>query len=66
MASLLPGITLEALAGFTKKLRGHAQVHLRVPQMAVAQIDREVMQKPLHIGTLLIPSGEAVDGKRVA
>lgn len=34
--------------------------------MDVTEIDRQVMQKPLHIGTLLIPGGETVNGKRVA
>ena len=43
MASLLSGIALESLAGFTKKLGRHAQVHLRVTQMDVTQIDRQVM-----------------------
>ena len=65
MVSLLSGIALEALAGLTKKLGRHAQVHLRVPQMDVAQIDRQVMQEPLYVGTLLIPGGETVNGERM-
>jgi hypothetical protein len=55
MASLLPGIALEALAGLTKKLGSHAQVHLRIPQTDVAQIDRQLMQESLHVGALLVP-----------
>jgi hypothetical protein len=55
MASLLSGIALEALAGFTEKLRRHAQVHLRVPQMDMAQVYRQVMEEPLHVCALLIP-----------
>jgi hypothetical protein len=55
MASLLSGIALEALAGFPKKLGRHAQVHLRVPQFDMAQIDRQLMQEPLYVGALLIP-----------
>ena len=66
MASLLPGIALEALAGFTKKLGRHAQVHLRMLQLDVTQIDRQVMQEPLYVGTLLIPGGETVNGERMA
>jgi hypothetical protein len=65
MAALLPGIALEALAGFTKKLGRHAQVHLRMPQMDMAEVDRQVMQKPLHVGTLLVPGGETVNCERV-
>src|SRR6516225_2765505 len=34
--------------------------------MAVAQINREVMQESLHVGTLPIPGGNTVDSKRVA
>ena len=62
MASFLSGIALEALAGFTKKLGGHAQVDLRMPQLDVAQIDRQVMQEPLHVGTLLIPVRKVRNG----
>jgi hypothetical protein len=65
MASLLPGIALEALAGLTKKLGRHTQVHLRVPQLAVAQIDRQLVQESLDVGTLLIPRGEAMNGERM-
>ena len=35
-------------------------------QMDVAEIDRQVMQEPLHVGTLLIPGGETVNGERMA
>src|SRR3990172_10321795 len=66
MAALLPGIALEALAGLTKKLGCQAQIHLCGPQTAVAQIDRQLVQEPLHVGTLLIPGGETVNGEGVA
>jgi hypothetical protein len=66
MASLLPGIALEALAGLTKKLGRHAQVHLRVPQTAVAQIDRQLVEESLYVGPLLIPGGETVNSERMA
>ena len=49
---LLPGITIEAFAGFTKKFGRHAQVHLSVSQLDVTEVDRQMMQKSLHIGTL--------------
>jgi hypothetical protein len=65
MTALLSGIMLEALAGLTKKLRRHAQVHLRGLQMNVTEIDRQVMQESLYVGTLLIPGGETVNGEGV-
>jgi len=43
MALLLSGIALKALAGFAQKVRRHAQVHLCMPQMDMAEIDRQVM-----------------------
>jgi len=66
MASLLPGIALEALAGLTKKLGRHAQVHLRVPQVDVTEVNRQMRQEPLYVGTLLIPGGETMNGERMA
>jgi hypothetical protein len=39
MTALLPGIALEALAGLTKKFGCHAQIHLRVSQPDVTEID---------------------------
>jgi len=65
MATPLSGIALEALAGLTKKLGGHAQVHLRVPQVDVTEVNRQMMQEPLYVGTLLIPGGETVNGERM-
>ena len=35
-------------------------------QMDVAEIDRQVMQESLYVGTLLIPGGETVNGERMA
>ena len=35
-------------------------------RMDVAQIDRQVMQESLHVGTLLIPGGETVNGERMS
>jgi hypothetical protein len=63
MVSLLPGIALEALASLTEKLGRHAQVHLRVSWTDVAQIDRQLVQESLHVGTLLIPGGETMNGE---
>jgi hypothetical protein len=65
MASLLPGIALEALAGLAKKLGRHAEVHLRMLQLDMPQIGRQVMQQSLHVGTLLIPGDETVNGERM-
>jgi hypothetical protein len=65
MASLLPGIALEAPTGLTKKLGRHAQIHLRVPQVDVTEVNRQVMQEPLYVGTLPIPGGETVNGERM-
>jgi hypothetical protein len=65
MASLLPGVALEALAGFTKKVGRHAQVHLRVTQVDVAQIDRQGVEESLHVDALLVPGSKAVNGERM-
>jgi hypothetical protein len=66
MVSLLPGIAFKSLAGFMKKLGGHAQVHLRVPQMDMAEINRQVMHESLYVGALLIPRRETVDSEGMA
>jgi len=66
MVSLLPGIAFKALAGFMKKLGRHAQVHLRVPQVDMAEINRQVMHKSLYIGACLIPRRESMDSEGVA
>jgi hypothetical protein len=66
MVSLLLGVPIEPVVGFMKKLWGHAQVHLRVPQMNMTEIDRQVMKESLHISTLLVPGSEAVNGGRMA
>ena len=42
------------------------EVDLGVPDMDVAQIDGQMVQESLHVGTLPIPGGEAVNGERVA
>ena len=34
--------------------------------MDVAEIHRQVIQKSLHVGTLLIPGDETVNGERMA
>jgi hypothetical protein len=39
IAALLSGIAFKAMAGLTKKLGRHAQIHLRVSQMDVTEID---------------------------
>jgi len=64
--SFLPGIAFESLAGFLKKFRRHAQVHLRVPQMDMAQVNRQWMQESLHVGALLIPRRETVNREGMA
>src|ERR1035441_5825258 len=66
MAPLLPGIAFEALTGFMKKLGRHAQVHLRVPQMDMAEINRQVMHESLYVGAFLIPRRETVDSEGMA
>ncbi len=49
MIALLAGVPLKQAAGVLQQFGGHGQVNLGVPQIDMAKINREVINKPLHI-----------------
>jgi hypothetical protein len=65
MADLLRGVLFKAIASLLQEFRGHAQVHLRGPDMDMAEINRQEREQPLHIRALPIPGGQPVNGEGV-
>jgi hypothetical protein len=65
MAFLLPDVALEAEVGLVQKFGRHTEIHLRVPEMDVAEVDRQMMNQPLYIRALPIPGRETVNRERV-
>ncbi len=63
--SLLLYVVLESLGRFLQKFRRHAEIDLRVPNMDMAQIDRQQVQQSLYIRPLLIPRRQTMDCKCV-
>ena len=62
---VLSGIALESPAGLLQKFRRHAEIHLRMADVNMPQVDGQKRQQPLHIGPLLIPRRHAMHGERV-
>src|SRR5438128_416636 len=63
MIRLPAGVPLEATAGLLQQVGRHGEVDLRMPDVDVPQVDREVVKKPLHIRPLLIPLDQAMNGE---
>jgi hypothetical protein len=66
MANLPAGVPLKALASLLEKLRCQGQIHLRIGQVGMSEVDREVINEPLYVGPLSIPFGQSVDREAVA
>ncbi len=65
MTALPAGIPLEEGAGPLQQVGRHGQVDLRMGQAVMPEVHGEVIDQPLHIGTLSVPLGQAVDRKGV-
>ena len=55
MAYLLSDVLFEASAGFMQQFRRHAEVNLGVPDADVTQVNGELRQQLLNIGSLPVP-----------
>jgi hypothetical protein len=65
MAHLLLGVAFEAGVRLGQQRGRHAQVHLGGGQMGMPQVDRQLRQQFLDVGTLPIPGRQSVNGKGV-
>jgi hypothetical protein len=66
MVVLPAGVSLKPQPSLLQQVRRHGQVDLRMPDVDVPQVDREVVKEPLHIRPLLIPLDQAMNGEAVA
>jgi hypothetical protein len=65
MTALPAGVPLEECAGLLQQVGRHGQVNLGVRQAVMPEVNREVIDQPLHVGTLSVPLGQAVDREGV-
>src|SRR5438876_366193 len=66
MVVLPAGVPLEECAGMLEQFRRDGEVCLRVRQVGVPKVNREVIDEPLHICSLAVPRCQAVDREGVA
>ena len=57
---------LQALGGQAEQLRGGAHVPVRVADLDMAEVGRELGEVTIDIDILLIPAHQRLDGKAVA
>ena len=66
MVVLPAGVLLEPQPSLLQQVRRHGEVDLRMPDVGVPQVDREVVKEPLHVRPLLIPADQTMDGGAMA
>jgi len=65
MAALVGDIAIEADAGLAEQLGCHAEINLRGGEVYVAEVDRQLGEKLLHVRPLPIPGRQPMDRERV-
>lgn len=53
------------MASLLEKLRRQGQIYLRIGRVGMSEVDREVIDEPLHVGPFPIPFGQSVDREAV-
>jgi hypothetical protein len=59
MSYLWPGVLFEAEAGLFEQLGRHGEIALRITELGVSQVDRQMRQEPLHVLAFPIPGNQA-------